>query len=77
MKDFKFFTHELFYGSGDSTEQDIAEVQSQVNEIHSLISGTQQPCHCHYNCNCKEDNAKAWEMVAILRKSVANALGIR
>lgn len=83
-KKFKFFEEEIFYGNcspnGDGiTEREMAELQRQIDEVHSINSGLQQPSHCSSEdaqlvCNAIDE--ALFRLKVKLGNSIKTALGI-
>lgn len=76
MKTFSFFTTSIFYGAGDITKSDVAELNRQVEMVHSINSGMQQSCHCDYPCKCESMNMAMHKLKDALGKSIKAALDI-
>lgn len=75
--DFKYFNQPLFYGAGDTSRKNREELEKQIQALHEINSGFQQPCHCvAYPCKCDDQNAALCRLRVKLGRSVKIALDI-
>ena len=76
MNSYTYFTKPIFYGAGETSAKNVNELNRQIEEIHSINSGIQQPCHCDHECDCEEQFQRELEFKKQLGESIKKALNI-